>query len=235
MATRTWRQRLVAVLYPERCCGCGKVVVCGELVCAACRQQLVPILPPLCPLCGRHIADCRCGKHQRHTDRCIAAFYYEGAARAAIHRLKFKDKPYAAELLYEAMTQAVMREYAGISFDCIIPVPISAQTRRVRGYNQSALLAKGLSQRLGIPWSETLVKCWHTAAQRDLPAYRRSGNVLGVFDTNGSIPLAGTTILLVDDTNTTGATMDECAKMLKIYGAAAVYAVTAAATRLSKE
>lgn len=235
MVKRTFFERFLAALYPERCCCCGKAVACGSIVCDACRLKLNIIYPPVCPYCGRQISDCRCEKHQKHMERCISPFYYDNAAKSALMRLKFLKKPASAELFYRAMAKTVKREYAGISFDFIIPVPVSKSTLQKRGYNQSAVLAEGLQKQTGIPMNPSLIKIRQTLPQRELPAYRRSGNVLGVFDVNGNVNLKDKTILLVDDIATTGATLDECAKMLKIYRAKAVYAVTATASRLSKE
>lgn len=234
MEQRTVFERFLAVFYPEHCCCCGKVVTCGEIVCKDCRKRLLPIVPPICNYCGRSKSDCYCDKHRKHTERSVAPFYYGGAAKSALMRFKFYNKITSSELFVIAMTDTVHREYDGIRFDFIIPVPISSQTREKRGYNQSAVLAHGLSEKMQIPWNESLLKLWETKPQRELPAYRRSGNILGVFDMDGSVKVKEKTILLVDDINTTGSTLDECAKILKIYGACEVYAVTAAASYLSK-
>lgn len=233
MVRRSVWDRIISLLYPERCCCCGKPVRCGGLVCDSCRPKLMTVMPPLCPACGCSVKDCRCGRKKRHTDRCISAFYYEGSAKNALFRLKFSGKIYAAELFIEYMTEKVKSEYSGIPFDCIVPVPLSPGVHRKRRYNQSELLSKGLAEKLGIPCTKLLVKLRETTPQRELPAFRRSGNVLGVFDVaKGEEIHIKPTILLVDDTVTTGATLDECAKILKLYGADSVFAVTATASRL---
>ena len=232
---RSFAQRLLAVFYPERCACCRKVIPCGELVCRECRAALPVISPPLCPLCGCAKTDCACRGHRRLTERTVAPFYYEGAARQAVWNLKFHNKPDAAEFLYTAMAETVRREYGDRRFDAVVPVPVSDRTLKQRGYNQSALLASGLARLLSLPMEEALVKRIDTPPQRDTPAPRRSGNVLGAFDCREGADFTGKTLLLVDDISTTGATLGECAKMLKIYGAQEIYAVAAAASRLSKE
>lgn len=231
MVKRSAWKRFLAAFFPERCCCCGRPVVCGKVVCDDCGLKLITIEPPVCPVCGCQKQHCRCKGRKRHTDRCAAAFYHEGAARSALHRLKFKGKIYSAEIFCIFMAKTVNREYAGVSFDYVVPVPLSRDELKKRRYNQSAVLAKGLSALLGLQIKELLVKPIKTLPQRELPAYRRSGNVLGVFDAVGKA-LGGGAVLLVDDTVTTGATLDECAKVLKIHGAGAVYAVTATASRL---
>lgn len=235
MEKRTVWEHLLAAFYPERCCCCGKVIACGEIICRRCHEDLIAINPPVCSFCGRSKADCGCHQHQRHTQRCVAPFYYQGSAKKALMRLKFNNKIASAELLILGMTETIQREYKDVQFDFIVPVPVSVKTKEKRGYNQSALLAKGLSKKLDLPWNETLLKLWDTQPQRELPAYRRSGNVLGAFDIDGKVDINDKTVLLVDDINTTGSTLNECAKILKIHGANEVYAVTAAASYLSKK
>ncbi len=233
-----WRKlarRLLAVFYPERCACCRRVIPCEAAICESCRADLPVIVPPLCPHCGAAKADCTCRARRRMTERVAAPFYYEGKARQAVRNLKFNRHPDAAEFLSAAMAETVRREYGACLFDTVIPVPVSQETRRRRGYNQSALLASGLASRLCLPMEEALVKLWDAPPQRQLPADRRSGNVFGVFDRVPDADVSGRTLLLVDDIATTGATLDECAKMLKLYGAREVYAVTAAVSRLSKQ
>lgn len=234
MVKRSILKRFLALLYPERCCCCGRPIICGKLICEACRPKLKLIKPPVCSFCACMVQHCRCNKRQRHTNSCAAPFYFEGAAQSAIYRLKFKGKACAAEIFCLAMAHTVRREYADIDFDCIVPVPLSRDALRKRRYNQSAVLAKGLADLLDIPYAELLNKQQTTTPQRELPAYRRSGNVLGVFDATDGVPEGGS-VLLVDDTVTTGSTLDECAKILKLYGAQAVYAVTATVSRLSNQ
>ena len=131
------------------------------------------------------------------------------------------------------MAEVVRREYGGLPFDCVTAVPLHKRELLDRGFNQAEKLGQALARRMGIPYATVLTKITATAPQKELSAVERSGNLLGVFDVCGDV--AGKTILLVDDVITTGATLDECAKMLKIFGAEEVYAVTAVAACLSNE
>lgn len=233
MVKRSLPQRLAAWLFPERCGCCGKPVETGALACASCRAALVPILPPVCSGCGASLVDCRCGKRARRYGACIAAAYYEGAGKRALLRLKFQGKPAAAELLSLLLSRAVERTLPEVEFDAVVPVPLDKKTLRKRGYNQSELLAAAVAKRLGVPCRLWLRKLYATTPQRSLPADRRRGNVLGVFDAAPDAEIRGKTLLLVDDTMTTGATLDECAGICLLYGAAAVYAGVATTSRLS--
>ena len=158
---------------------------------------------------------------------------YEGTAKQGILRLKSLYKEESAEAFAFALSIVIRREYGNIPFDCITYVPVSKKVRRDRGFNQCELLARFLSTYTRIPLQELLVKTVDTEPQKNLSAMERSGNVLGVFDVKNDFSPKGKTILLLDDIMTTGATLNECAKMLTIAGAQAVYAVAATITSVA--
>ena len=230
-----FRRRALAVLFPERCIYCGRVIPPCRPGCADCLEKLPRIEPPVCRFCGHSRADCTCGRRRRHYDRCAAPFYYEGPAKQAVLFLKEEKDPHRVEVLADEMAAVVRREYGDIAFDGVVPVPMTEAELKARGYNQSLLLAAALNERLDLPLWQPLVKQFETAPQKSLPAMERSGNVLGAFDLKAGWNVEGASVLLADDVVTTGSTVEECAKILKIYGAAEVYVVSATASRLSKD
>lgn len=218
------------IFFPHHCFLCNEVLYPHQRLCANCLQKAPYILPPVCERCGRSKDDCRCGKHRRHFERCVSPFYHKGVAQTGIYTLKDVGYRVTAEGFVAEMAEAVRREYGGIPFDLVTAVPLHKREQRERGFNQAEKLGQALARRLGLPYETMLRKITATAPQKELKAVERSGNLLGVFDVCGDV--AGKTILLVDDVITTGATLDECAKMLKIFGAEEVYAATAAAAVL---
>ncbi len=227
-----FRDRLLAIFFPERCVFCGAVIPAGDELCPACREEETRerIAPPTCPFCGRRAADCTCQRRQRLYDRCVSAYRYHGAVRGGILRLKRKGKPETARFFAKRLAADIRREYGGVHFDGIIPVPLSRSVLKTRGYNPALWLAQELSAQLLIPVTDGLVKLYETRPQKELCAGERSGNLLGVFDCREGFSPDRRRFLLVDDVVTTGSTLEECAKMLKIYGAVQVLAATAAAT-----
>lgn len=224
-------RRLLAILFPERCAACGEVIAPGTGVCAACLAALPRVGTPVCPFCGLEKEWCRCRKRKRHFDRVVASFYYDGVASRGVLRMKESgDRPSAAFFAAE-MAESVRQHYPDISFDGVVFVPSGRKMLRQRGFNPGELLAQELADMLGLPLLPALIKVVENAPQKSLSAIERSGNVLGVFDVAADCAVAGKTLLLADDIVTTGTTLDECAKMLKIYGAQAVYAVAATAAR----
>lgn len=228
---RRFLLRLLAWILPERCIFCGEVIPAFCLCCDTCRDTLCLIHPPLCPLCGMSKSDCTCRRHRHRYDRALSPFYYEGAARSGVLRLKHYDDPRTVAFFADQMAIVVRRECASEIIDMVTAVPVTHKKREERGFNQSELLAHEVAVRLGVPYQELLVKIYETVPQKKKHAWERAGNVLGVFDVLNNEILTGKTILLVDDVLTTGATADECAKMLKIYGATRVICLTASIRR----
>jgi ComF family protein len=149
---------------------------------------------------------------------------YSGTLREAIRLLKFQSVKRLARPLGMLL--------AGLnlpSADCIVPVPLSAQGLRERGFNQSLLVARHLSRASGMPLEKgVLYKMKDTLPQVGLTRSARLQNLRGAFGTREN--LKGKTVLLVDDVITTGATITECTKTLLKDGAGEVYAASLART-----
>jgi len=159
-----------------------------------------------------------------------AAARYGGPLRAAILRLKFSGWQAVAEPLSDYLWQAWRQE--PLSVDVLVPVPSDKSRLRARGYNQSALLARGLARRIGKPvWEDALERTRQTARQVELPSAQRWQNVAGAFRCQDGA-VRGRAILLVDDICTTGATLEACAAILRAAGARAVWGITLARTVL---
>lgn len=221
--------RALALVYPDRCIFCGKVVRPLSLCCDRCRQTIRVIKPPLCRYCGKSKKECDC-KHHRHAyERVVAPFYSDdGAVHRGLLRLKRCDDPHAIDYYADQMLAVFRREFGESAPHVVTFVPVTKETKADRGYNQGQLLAEAFAKRLSVPCLPLLTKLYDTRPQKGLLAWQRSGNVLGVFDVTAREAVAGKTIVLVDDVLTTGATLDECCKMLKLYGAFRVFCVTVA-------
>ncbi len=147
-------------------------------------------------------------------DGAIAAFDMEGAARRVVHGLKYRY----IEALAATMAHAVARLPTAGSFDIAYPVPLHRSRERGRGFNQAALILSGLGWN---PGPGSLERIRRTGTQVGLRPAERRANVSGAFRYAGP-PLDGLRAVLVDDVVTTGATANECARVLKDYGARSV-------------
>ncbi|NLW89237.1 MAG: ComF family protein [Clostridiaceae bacterium] len=163
--------------------------------------------------------------------KVIVPFRYEKDIVSALRAMKFHDAPYIAKTLSYFMAHSVL--YHTECFDAVIPVPLSSQRLRKRGYNQAALLADSIAEKMDTPCLKGfLLRRRNTKQQsrfRD-PA-RRAVNVDSAFMVPEDVSIEGLRILLVDDVFTTGNTLHEAALALFSAGAASVTAITAASGR----
>lgn len=169
----------------------------------------------------------RCHEGHLALDGARAACRFEGVARTAVHDLKFRGVGGRAELLGQLAAEAVERR--PLTFDLLVPIPLSAARRRQRGFNQSALIAGEIGKRVGAPVLEScLERTRDTPPQVGRSGDERRENVVGAFGCPDPDPVVGRRIALVDDVMTTGATLSSAAAVLKASGAARVYAVVVA-------
>lgn len=222
-------------LLPKRCAFCGKVIEAGSLMCKSCEKSVSRIENEICKNCGREKAFCSCKKAANYYNGIAAPFYFEGVVRSGMHRFKFRKSPHNAEAYSVEMASAIKQRFSGISFDFITEIPMTQKSLKKRGYNQGSLLAKGISEKLGVEHRENfLVKLYETKNQHGLNYANRKGNLTGVYDVASPEEVEGKTILLCDDISTTGETFNEAAKMLWLYGAKEVYCIAVALTKRKK-
>jgi ComF family protein len=215
--------------FTSKCTYCGKLLESGEELCKNCKET-PRIIGERCRFCGTGKDRCKCSKHSMRFDGVTAPFYYEDGIEAGILRLKLGGKDFLANHFAKDMARAVCEDFKGIRFDYITFVPLTPFQKQNRAYNQSEVLANELGKRLNLPVKTVLEKLFENDTQHRASQNRRIGNVLGVYDVVENADVKDKIILLVDDIKTTGATLNECAKILKIRGAHKVYGVTVAMT-----
>ncbi len=219
--------RTLEFLFPPVCPGCGRL---GYPICPRCRAAIVAIQGFDCRICNRQldVADiCGSCNAQAHSlERVYAAAVYSGPVRDAITRFKYNNHRFLAGALGELLARRIRGEALG-SFR-VAPVPLHRNRLKSRGYNQSALLGRCVSEKLGLQYEpNALERVRDTDPQVGRNLKARLANVKGAFGA-GSADLDGKDILLVDDLSTTGATLEACAKAARNAGAASVRAVVLA-------
>ncbi len=118
---------------------------------------------------------------------------------------------------------SVKKSFPDENFDIITFIPQTKKEATKRGYNQGELLATEVGKLLAIPTEPLLVKLYETERQHSLPFLSRSGNVFGTFDVCNKALVKDKKILLIDDIKTSGSTLNECSKMLRLYEAQSVH------------
>jgi ComF family protein len=190
------------------------------------------VAPTRCASCDAHVARllafCReCGatlvRACEGDSRSIAAFDYGGAIARAITRLKYNRRPDLARPLGDLLWHAVKPHADTLRDAVVVPVPLHASRLAERGFNQSALIARPLAHRLGVPlFPMGLARIRDTPQQAALDRDARKANIAGAFRVRQAERIRTRLVLLVDDVRTTGATMDACAGALIHAGAASV-------------
>lgn len=223
---------LKEVLFPSKftCLACKKEIKEGKILCDSCRKDFVMIKSDrACKRCGQEISgdgdyclDCK--NKEVHFKRNYAVFAYKGGVKKIIHRLKFQNGKYLTDFLGECLE----RKYKDIEedIDLITFVPMTKKDEKIRGYNQSKLLAEKLAVVAEKETVDVLIKKRRTKPQVGLNFKKRQENLRGCFSPTAK--LIGKTVLVVDDVCTTGATLSETARTLKRAGAKEVITLTVA-------
>lgn len=226
------------IFLPPRCAGCDDIIDRDFPVCDKCRKLIIEPADSKhrCDVCFLPHNKCICIKRQFY-EKLSVSFFYEGEAKRTIIKFKFHARPDIAKnyskLLYRSLKQRNMLE----DTDIITFVPMSGFRQFRRGYNQSELLAKKLSEIAEIPCVGILRRSGKSQIQHSLRRSSRSGNLLGIFEPEKKYreEIKGKTILIVDDVYTTGSTLNEIAKTLLIFGADKVYAASCTTVKKQKK
>ena len=209
-------KKLLDLIFPPRCAFCGKLPPIGSgQVCDHCAKNL-PYVEP-----GNILR-----KVGNHT--CAVTFYYEDMVRSGIHALKFRRRSTRAKVFAAYLAQTVAEELGG-EFDTVTYVPISAQRRFRRGYDQTKLLATHCAAVWNVKQEQTLRKIRNNPPQSSVKtAQARRKNVQNVFRVIPGASIKGRRFLLIDDITTSGSTLIVCADLLLEAGAASVVCATLA-------
>jgi ComF family protein len=224
----TWRTRakgladsLLNFVFPPVCGACKKA---GLLICDACYAQLQWVQSPLCFRCGRPESKATkccsvCQKRPLSVNQIRAAVLFAHPVSKLIHNLKYNGAFALAKPLAQLMVKAWSTWQMPV--DLVLPIPLHADRKRKRGYNQSTLLTRAFCEGTTLHYAEdALLRTQFTTPQVGLSAAQRLENVQNAFQADSCIQ--GKHILLIDDVCTTGATMAAAANALFAAGAETV-------------
>ncbi|MGB8241174.1 MAG: ComF family protein [Azonexus sp.] len=217
---------IAAHLLPGSCLLCASNSA-TSLLCPACAADLPQLPAALCPQCGEEATlGERCGaclKDPPAFARTIALFRYEFPVDRLIQALKYGHQlALAAWLGYRLGERLVAADY-----DLLLPLPLHPSRLQTRGFNQSLEIARVTGKALGIPMNPgILTRIRATPPQAELPLKERGRNVRGAFECAHG--LEGKRILLIDDVMTTGSTLREATRILKLHGAEQITVAVAA-------
>jgi len=226
---------LLDFVYPPHCGVCEGELRRGDgIVCADCWRSLEAIDSPFCQKCGLPLSTfndlcsaCAVREHIYSFARSYGLF--DDLFQKIIHLFKYRRKLSLAGPLSALMTQMVEADRRFSCMEALVPVPLHPVRHRVRGYNQSQLLAQNLSRETGRALLlGALFRTVNTRSQSKLSLSERVTNVRNAFRVRDPEQVRDKRILLVDDVLTTGSTVDACSAALLSAGATQVSVITVA-------
>lgn len=227
-------QKLIDIFLPPLCPSCKNFTASTEAVCSACAQKIFHIDQNRCKICSMPFElaigdDMECGeclKTPPFFDKIYTPFLYEGTIVTLILQFKHHDALFLAPILSHFLQNYAKDQ--NINADIIMPVPLHTKKFLKRKYNQSHILAQPLAKILNIPTHNDLLKRVKDGSQKGKNKSERQKNVRHMFSLTDSEKIKGKHILLVDDVVTTGATVNEIARLLKKHGAIQVNVISLA-------
>ncbi len=217
-ALKRYTEDLINLLFPELCNGCGKLLYHGEKdICTKCLYDL--------PFTDFHLYEDNLVAKQLWgrlpVNAAMAMLYFKKGTKVQnlIHGLKYAGKTDIGISLGKLLANKLSKSDFYADIDIVIPVPLHQKKLRLRGYNQSEYIAKGLAEELAIPVStKHLLRNKSTESQTKKARYTRYENMQDVFNVKNADDLLDKHILLVDDVITTGATLEACGNVLLNHG-----------------
>lgn len=213
------------VVFPRRCPFCGDVLFFGRQgPCESCRPKLLYVGNDFCLKCGKPLTDpadeyCRdCRRSVRPFDWGRSLFIYNDPVKHALSSLKYENKREYAGYFGTELVRCFAKSMRAARFDAVVPVPVSRDRLKKRGYNQAKLIAERVSKLTGIPLrDDILIREKETVAQKELGRFARQKNLKKAFKIVGNV-VELETIMVIDDIYTTGATISGIARVLKEAG-----------------
>jgi competence protein ComFC len=226
---------ILDIIAPSRCIVCSAPV--GSRACNICEACLdkISLIRDQCPVCSGFLFEghCRiCSERTFYPSSNISIAEYRGVMKKLLHRLKFNDDRrlhIPAGLL--ALKEISRRK---VRADIITCVPMNARKKWKRGFNQSALIAKLIAKETDTPFRPLLKEKRKTVTQRELGLRQRFINVINRYQVRKRADLKDKSVMIIDDVFTTGATVNECARVLRAAGAKDVFSVTIARSSMHR-
>ena len=231
-------EKVYDTVYPPRCPVCDGILYDKKsskrpLICKECVGKIKFIDGDICLKCGKLIEDSEeefchdCIKKHFEFKRGVAAFAYSKEMKRSMYGFKYNNRREYGKFYAQSIWDLRKEVIFGWDCDAIIPVPLHIKRQRKRGYNQAKVLAQYLESDLKLPIDDKILfRTKNTIPQKELETKGRKNNIDNAFQTTTNV-VKYSKVILVDDIYTTGATINECARVLKLAGVKEVYFVTA--------
>lgn len=233
----TFTKNALNLLFPNKCPICDNLSY--KAICKECESKIKFINEPICLFCGRPLPSnlkskesCReCKNKNFKFSSARSIFYYSGVIEKSIKSFKYRKNKklakYYIELIKEKNYNLKLKDFIK-GIDCVVCVPMHPLKKWERSYNQSEVFAILVSREFNLPFYNILYKKSNKQSQTFLSLKDRINNIKGEFFLKKHNLIKHKNILLIDDVFTTGATVNECSKVLKNAGVNEVKVLTLA-------
>lgn len=222
-------EKLLRIFYPKRCSICSEIIELHKDYCGCEGKEFLSFGLDFCDRCGGQNGRCACSKaYTVKLEHITAPFVYSSIAKEMLLDLKFHGVKKNASFFSKKMSYQFVSAYPKSKADFVTFVPMTAEREKERGYNQSRLLASGVSKQLFLPLKEVLFKTDETQPQHLLGEKDRMKNLTNVFCISDETQVYAKTVILCDDIKTTGTTLKRCCDVLYAAGAKEIYCLCAA-------
>ncbi len=216
---------ILDIFFPKRCVFCGRKLDTEYKIC-------------LCDECSKKAYIKYVSPRQfekKFFEKMVCCMYYKGIPRKRFLKFKFSNLKFYKDTYAAMIYNKIKDDNDYMTSFCITSVPLSKERLKMRGYNQSGIIAESLASLTNISYfDDMLIKIKDTKPFNKLTAKMRRKLVRGSYIFNENYDITGKDIILIDDIYTTGATINECSKILKMYGANAVYCASVFSSEFDK-
>ena len=227
---------ILDILFPPICLNCKKTLEGSEKdtgICALCLSKIIIHTTLFCPTCRARLPENKKVCHLDSSYLLAATTNYQDEVKNLIHQLKYQswtrlEKP--IRCLVETYLKNLASQFKNY---LVVPIPLHKTRQRERGFNQAELIGKIISENLNLPLEKNiLTRTKETKSQTDFKDWeQRKNNLVGAFRVIRPEAVAGKNIILVDDVYTSGATINEAIKILRLSDAKKIIAFVLAKTR----
>lgn len=202
---------MLDIVYPNHCLTCSLDLKAEEKhICLNCLHDL-PMIPQN-ETTKLKLEQLFWGRSDVQGTYALLDYQKGNQVQDVLGLIKYKQKTSFAKYLGSKLGEMVSVEKG---FDFIVPVPLHPKKKKLRGFNQSTIIAQGIQDRIQVPINERILKrLAHNPSQTTVSKYERWENVRDIFKVNNPTKIKGKHVLLVDDVLTTGATIEACLKQL---------------------
>jgi len=230
-------KKIVDILYPEECPVCQKILtesIDRQMhVHRSCYKKLKRVKEPMCRRCGKPVLSEQqeycfdCSRRTVSYESGHSLWIYDACSSESVFHYKYSGRRAYADFYGDALVCFYGEWIRSLQVQQLIPVPLSRQKMKVRGFNQAGILAEKIGTQLQIPVNDRgLIRIHSTAPQKELGRLEREQNLRNVFRADERYFRDIHRVLLIDDIYTTGSTVNYCAEALKSAGVEKIWFLT---------